>query len=317
VRPGRVPANDVTQPQRTRGLTPSTISPVRSRGHQGFHGIGRASNRNHTRLAHGATPRGFRCRARSDGCGLSPKGKITPSRSLADALAERRTASAEAPPSPKLTALCSICKDVGFMVADVPYGDPHFGTLVPCVCKEKERHESRIRESLRIGSLRRHQQMSFANFDPAVNASIYQAYNAARRFAAQPLDFFVLIGAKGTGKTHLAAAIANQRLRAGDEVVFVVVPDMLDRFRSSFHPDSEDRYDQLFDRVQACALLVLDDIGTQNPTPGRMRSCSRSSITATRCGCQPYLHRIRIPGRLTAVSSRVLTGACSIGVRGS
>jgi DNA replication protein DnaC len=198
---------------------------------------------------------------------LAREGKISPSRSLADAIAERRAASAEAPPSLKPTPLCSICKDVGYMVADVPYGDPNFGTLVPCACKEKERRESRIRESLRIGSLRRHQRMSFENFDPDVNPSIYQAHDAAIRFAEQPLDFLVLIGSKGTGKTHLAAAIANQRLQAGDDVVFIVVPDMLDRFRSSFHPDSEDRYDQLFDRVQACALLVLDDIGTQNPTP--------------------------------------------------
>jgi DNA replication protein DnaC len=198
---------------------------------------------------------------------LVREGKISSSRSLADALAERRVASAEAPASPRPTPLCAICKDVGYMVADVPYGAPNFGTLVPCGCKEQERRESRIRESLRIGSLRRHQRMNFKNFNPDVNPSIYQAHDAAIRFAEQPVDFLVLIGSKGTGKTHLAAAIANQRLQTGEDVVFIVVPDMLDRFRSSFHPDSEERYDQLFERVQECSLLVLDDIGTQNPTP--------------------------------------------------
>src|SRR5439155_17587012 len=76
-----------------------------------------------------------------------------------------------------------------------------------------------------------------------------------------------LSGASGCGKTHIAAAVANELLETGAPVLFVVVPDLLDHLRSTYHPGADQAYDELFDRVREAPVLVLDDLGTQAPTP--------------------------------------------------
>jgi len=94
-----------------------------------------------------------------------------------------------------------------------------------------------------------------------------EAYSIARKFAQSPEDWLVLLGPYGCGKTHLAAAIANHRLRAGHPVLFIVVPDLLDHLRATYAPESRVAYDELFERVRAAPLLILDDFGMHAASP--------------------------------------------------
>jgi DNA replication protein DnaC len=89
----------------------------------------------------------------------------------------------------------------------------------------------------------------------------------AKKYAKSPGGWLVMLGDFGTGKTHLAAAIANQRNEVGDNPMFVLVPDLLDHLRATFNPDSNIRYDKLFEQIKNAKLLVLDDLGTQSATP--------------------------------------------------
>ncbi len=89
----------------------------------------------------------------------------------------------------------------------------------------------------------------------------------ALEFAKSPEGWLVFMGVTGCGKTHLAAAIANYRLKEGKPVKFVVVPDLLDHLRSTFSPESQVSYDQLFEEVKNAPLLILDDFGEQSTTP--------------------------------------------------
>ncbi len=84
---------------------------------------------------------------------------------------------------------------------------------------------------------------------------------------SDPQGWLVLLGGYGCGKTHLAAAIANQVVDRGQPVLFVVVPDLLDHLRATFGPNSPVSYDQRFDEVRNAPLLILDDLGTQSSTP--------------------------------------------------
>ena len=116
--------------------------------------------------------------------------------------------------------------------------------------------------------------MTFEDFDPKrVNLhrdqqqNLAEAFRLAREFAESPEGWLVFQGTNGCGKTHLAAAIRNFRLQQGQPVFFVVVQDFLDHLRSSFSPDSEVHYDELFEKVKNAPLLILDDFGEQSSTP--------------------------------------------------
>ena len=102
---------------------------------------------------------------------------------------------------------------------------------------------------------------------PDKAANLRSAYEEARRYAEEPLGWLILLGGYGSGKTHLAAAIANQALSHGQPVLFVVVPDLLDYLRATYSPSSPVRYDERFEQVRNAPLLILDDLGTQSSTP--------------------------------------------------
>lgn len=93
------------------------------------------------------------------------------------------------------------------------------------------------------------------------------AYDVARSFAESPKGWLFLTGLNGCGKTHLAVAIINERLKKGQPAYFAFVPALLDYLRATFRPDSLAGYDELFEEVKTAPLLVLDDLASENNTP--------------------------------------------------
>ncbi len=102
---------------------------------------------------------------------------------------------------------------------------------------------------------------------PDETRSLEKAFKAATSFAEKPRGWLVFTGPYGSGKTHLAAAIANYRAGLGDPPLFVMVPDLLDHLRAAFSPSSGTSYDRRFDEVRTAPLLILDDMGSQSATP--------------------------------------------------
>jgi DNA replication protein DnaC len=72
-------------------------------------------------------------------------------------------------------------------------------------------------------------------------------------------------GPYGSGKTHLAAAVANTAVGLGIPTLFLTVPDLLDTLRFSYD-DPEATFEGRFEEIRNISLLVLDDFGTQNAT---------------------------------------------------
>jgi DNA replication protein DnaC len=97
--------------------------------------------------------------------------------------------------------------------------------------------------------------------------NLEKVYKAAENFADRPKGWLVFTGTYGSGKTHLAASIANKQASIGKPPLFVVVPDLLDHLRATFNPSSQVPYDRRFDEVRTAPLLILDDLGTQSMTP--------------------------------------------------
>ena len=169
---------------------------------------------------------------------------------------------------------CPVCRGAGFVHPLLSSGKPDYGTVVPCKCLCKTTNKRRqivLEKYSNIGSLKR---LNFENLIPqgrsgtaASQQKFEAAYNAAKEFAASPEGWLVFIGASGCGKTHIAAAIANERISKGFPVFFITAADLLDHLRSAFNPESEVTYDKLFEQVRNAPLLILDDLGAHADKP--------------------------------------------------
>jgi DNA replication protein DnaC len=160
---------------------------------------------------------------------------------------------------------CPHCHGAGYVRLDVPVGDPSFGQAVACVCKEQQMEDRRMSDLRRMSSLDAFRDKTFTTFDTSL-PGVREALEVAQRYAEDPQGWLVLSGGYGVGKTHLAAAIAHERLASGQSVFFSIVPDLLDHLRAAFAPSSEMPYDELFDKVREAGVLVLDDLGAENAT---------------------------------------------------
>ena len=170
-------------------------------------------------------------------------------------------------------AACPICKGSGYVHPRLPDGKTDFSRVVVCRCTkidvEKERYE-RLQKFSNIGSMTHFTFESLIpegrSGDPENQRKFQTAFQCARTYADNPSGWLVLIGPAGSGKTHLSAAIVNERLRNGYPAFFITTPDLLDHLRSAFNPNSEMSYDDLFEQVRNSPLLVMDDFGTQQGT---------------------------------------------------
>jgi len=166
---------------------------------------------------------------------------------------------------PLAEGVCPTCRGAGFLVADVPYGHPRFAELTPCSCKQADQQQRRQVTLEQMSNLAAFRDRTFAAFDPDM-PGVRKAFLRAHAFAQQPQGWLLLFGPCGAGKTHLAAAVANQALDRGEPALFTVVPDLLDHLRATFGPTSEVGYDERFEQVRSVGLLILDDLGTESAT---------------------------------------------------
>ncbi len=129
-------------------------------------------------------------------------------------------------------------------------------------------------EDSELSSLHLHDHQTFDTFDlrkrelprEAVE-NLRRAVEIARAFAQEPEGWLIFTGKHGCGKTHLAAAIANERVRQGYPALFVFVPDLLDHLRATFGPHSLIPFDKRFEEVRRAPFLILDALGTESATP--------------------------------------------------
>lgn len=124
-----------------------------------------------------------------------------------------------------------------------------------------------------LNTLGLYSHMTFESFkqrrelNEEMRENLKRALSITREYAARPEGWLILIGGFSSGKTHLAAAIANERARQGAAVLFITVPDLLDHLRATYAPNSSASYDKRFNEVKNADLLVLDDLGTESATP--------------------------------------------------
>ena len=168
---------------------------------------------------------------------------------------------------------------------------PGFDAAVYCLCKCQQEEELVMQERLRRNQTEQRRTICFGNSD-LMHAAFAeddgknpQLTEVCRKYAEQIGSRWLLLwGGCGTGKSYMAACIANAAIDAGMSVRFVTVPEieqMLWKER-----DKSAVYDELF----TVGLLVIDDFGCERRTEymdeikfnlidGRLRSGKPCVIT--------------------------------------
>lgn len=72
---------------------------------------------------------------------------------------------------------------------------------------------------------------------------------------------FLLIGASGTGKTHIATAIANNLISRQKTAIYVSALNFISQMKSAWNPTSEVSEDAIVEKLASFDLLVLDELG--------------------------------------------------------
>jgi DNA replication protein DnaC len=169
--------------------------------------------------------------------------------------------------------VCLICGGLGYVRRNLPIDDPNFGQLEICICQKESAQRDTLARLYRTSNLESFKELTFDNFKTkghgsgkAVNKTLEVAFNTAQNYAHHLNGWLLLMGGYGTGKTHLAAAIAHEVVSLGIETLFLTVPDLLDWLRNSYG-SNETSYESRFDEIRNIRFLVLDDLGTQNATP--------------------------------------------------
>jgi DNA replication protein DnaC len=171
-------------------------------------------------------------------------------------------------------ALCgrqSICGGLGYVRYDLPVDHPQFGQLFRCPNSPSD--PQRVDRLRKLGNLDAFADKTFETFqiDPpgltkTQAQSLNTAYDAAVAYAANPEGWLLLEGTYGCGKTHLAAAVGNRRLQYETAVLFITTPDLLDHLRNTYGANSDVGYDEMFERMRSAPMLILDDLGVENPS---------------------------------------------------
>lgn len=103
-----------------------------------------------------------------------------------------------------------------------------------------------------------------ADTDEEVKALNF-AKRTARFYAENGEANTVLTGKQGTGKSHLAMAIAKEVNRGERKaILFASFPRVIQLIQSSYnYPDSKYSFESMLDLLKAPDLLVLDDVGRE------------------------------------------------------
>lgn len=168
---------------------------------------------------------------------------------------------------------CAICQDIGWVSKQLPFGHPDFGAAFQCSCQESKNSNSRLATLQTLSNLGPLSSITFEStsaeyLNSAQNPEMFQkALAEATAYGNEPTGWIVFTGPHNSGKTHLAACLANEAIQKDLMTYFVSVSELLDHLRGAFAPDTDSQYDSLFEQIKSVPFLVLDDLNTNSSTP--------------------------------------------------
>ena len=159
---------------------------------------------------------------------------------------------------------CDMCKYTDVVVRNNKYlRDDYFAPCSMYKTNRKLREVSKLMNASGLGD--RFKQRRFETFQTDKNT--VGAKQEAERFCEDlqnnsKATGLMLVGPYGCGKTHLAAAILHRCAEYGVAGMFVVVPELLARIRTSYRT-GDGKAEAVIDTAKNAKLLILDDLGAE------------------------------------------------------
>lgn len=159
---------------------------------------------------------------------------------------------------------CDMCKYTDVVVRSNKYlKDEYFMPCQMYKTNRKLREVSKLMNASGLGD--RFKQRRFETFQTDKNTA--GAKQRAERFCKDlqnnpKATGLMLVGPYGCGKTHLAAAILHRCAEYGVAGMFVVVPELLARIRTSYRT-GDGKAEAVIDTAKNAKLLILDDLGAE------------------------------------------------------
>ncbi|MFL6197222.1 MAG: ATP-binding protein [Thermoanaerobaculia bacterium] len=177
-------------------------------------------------------------------------------------------------PAELLEEPCPDCEGRGWIVVS----DGGAGSARACDCRQRG-VVPRLIAAAGIPARYQHCKVSSFKISSPVERE-HQQLKAARFAAEQYVENFVqdggsfkqsgllFVGPPGVGKTHLAVGVLRalvERWRVRGR--FVEFTSLIHQIQSTFDADSPESKRQILDPLSEAELLVLDELGAQQPTP--------------------------------------------------
>ena len=159
---------------------------------------------------------------------------------------------------------CDMCKYTNIVARSNKYlRDDYFAPCSMYKTNRQLREVSKLMNASGLGD--RFQQRRFETFQQDKNTA--EAKQRAERFCKDlqnnpKATGLMLVGPYGCGKTHLAAAILHRCAEYGVAGMFVVVPELLARIRTSYRT-GDGKAEAVIDTAKNAKLLILDDLGAE------------------------------------------------------
>ena len=169
------------------------------------------------------------------------------------------------------------CGGTGYVVTNAPVGHILFGKAIPCICRRDDQKRQRALSLRKASGISDNEliDLSFERFRPELALApkgmsheqiatlVREVKQKCEEYAKRPEGWLVIQGKTGTGKTHLAFAIAGACINRNLTVFAKPVPDLLDMLRDSY---SIGAHGEQMEMLKDVELLVLDDLGAQRDT---------------------------------------------------
>ena len=163
-----------------------------------------------------------------------------------------------------------------------------------CICAESARHkkkleaekekqrvaeeeaarkallQERVRELFNMSQLgKRFMTRTFATWK--LTPENKKAFESAKKYAEKFETYkekgigLMMSGTKGTGKTHLAAAITIELINQGTPVIMNTMIGLLSKIKGAYDGELKETENSLIDLYSTVDLLVIDDLGKERP----------------------------------------------------